>query len=80
MIDSTTQERMIVSTDGTAGSYIMVPLNQLKAVEDMLQRNGISYWVDANAISLNGKPEITVINLGRSADANSIQQLLDVVG
>ncbi len=77
MIDSTTQQRMRVSTDGTAGPYIMVPLDQLETVKAILLNNHVSFWVDADAISLDGKPEIGVINLARGANAAQIQQMLD---
>jgi hypothetical protein len=77
MIDSLTQERIVVSTDGTTGPYIMVPLQQLDSIEAVLRGSQIAYWVDADAISLDGKPEIAVINLGRGASADQIQRLLD---
>jgi hypothetical protein len=77
MIDSMTRERMIVSSDDTAGPYISVPVDQLDVVEAVLQQNHITYWVDSGAIALNGKPEVTVINLGRRNDASQIQRLLD---
>ena len=57
----------------------MVPVSQLEEVKALLSRNRITYWVDENAISLNGKPEITVINLGRGANAGAVQNVLDSV-
>lgn len=77
MLDSTTHERIIVFTEGTAVPYIIVPLDQLEAVKAMLRDNQVPFWVDADAISLDGKPEVTVINLGRGADAAQVQRLLD---
>ncbi len=77
MNDSTTHARVAVSTDGDAGPYIMVPLDQLDAVAEMLKTGGIAFWVDADAISLNGKPAIAVINFGRGTDAQQVQGLLD---
>lgn len=77
MIDVTTQEPIVVHTEGTGGPYIMVPLDQLEAVEAILQRSGISHWTDSDAISLDGRPAIAVVNLGRGADAGRIQRLLD---
>lgn len=79
MIDTTTQHRLRVSTDGTAGPYIMVPVSQLEEVKTLLYRNRIHFWVDENAISLNGTPEIAVINLGRGANAAAVQNILDSV-
>jgi hypothetical protein len=77
MIDLTTQEPIIVHAEGTGGPYIMVPINQLEATETVLRNNGVSYWTDTDAISLDGKPAIVVINLGRGADAVRVQQILD---
>jgi len=79
MNDATTQQPLSVSTDGTAGPYIMVPVSQLDEVKQLLDSHRIRYWVDENAISLNGAPEITVINLGRGGDALAVQAILDSV-
>ena len=72
-----TRERIAIYNNGTETPYIMVPLDQLEAIESILDENQISYWVDSHAVSLNGKPEIVVINLGRAAISTQIQQLLD---
>ena len=77
MTDATTQQRLRVSTDGTAGPYITVLVSQLEDIKALLSRHRVPHWVDENAISLDGKPEITVINLGRNANASAIQNLLD---
>ena len=77
MTDAATNQRLRVSTDGTAGPYIMLPVSQLDDVRKLLDSRGISYWVGENAISLNGAPEIAVINLGRAGDALGVQTLLD---
>lgn len=79
MIDSETEERIVVHTEGTGGPYLMVPLDQLDAVETVLRNNRIKYWVDSDAISLDGKPAVIVINLGRGADPVPVQALLDAV-
>jgi len=77
VIDLTTHQRIIVSTDGDAGPYIIVPLDQLDAVELILKENNVSFWVDADAISLDGQPEVAIVNLGRGANATHVQQMLD---
>ena len=77
MIDSETQERVMVHTEGTGGPYIMVPVDQIAEIESLLRQDGISFWVDLDAISLDGKPAISVINLGRGTDVYHVQQLLD---
>jgi hypothetical protein len=77
MIDLTTQEPIVVHTESTGGPYIMIPLDQLDEVQAILRSKDISHWTDSDSISLDGKPAITVINLGRGANAGLVQRLLD---
>ncbi len=77
MIDKTTQEPLYVSKDGNAGPYIMIPVDQIEGVCAILDANSIQYWVDHGAISLDGKPEITVVNLGYDTDHILVQEILD---
>ena len=79
MIDTTTKKRICVSADGTARAYIMVPTNQLDKVRDLLETNRVRFWVDHNAISIDGKPAVTFVNLGRDTDTKQVQTLLDTV-
>ncbi|HQI28820.1 MAG TPA: hypothetical protein PLT20_12110 [Sedimentisphaerales bacterium] len=79
MIDLTTREPVRVSTDGTAGPYIMVPVSQLGDIKRLLDNHAIPYWPDEDVISLNDEPEVAVINLGRGADAAAVQAILDGV-
>lgn len=79
MIDASTSRPLYVSTDGDSGPYIMVPVRQIDDVRALLDANGVPYWVDEDAISLDGKPEVTVVNLGRGADPAAVQDILDNV-
>jgi hypothetical protein len=79
MTDATTQQPLRVSTDGTAGPYILVPLSQLNEVKRLLDDQRIRYWVEENAISLDGAPYIAVINLGREGAVDAVQTILDSV-
>jgi hypothetical protein len=79
MTDISTNKPLCVSTDGTAGPYIMVPLDQLDDVRRALDENNIRYWVDEAAISFNDKPFIATVNLGRAGNANSVQAILDAI-
>lgn len=77
MINVSTEKPLYVSTDGKAGPYIMVPVLQIDDVCTLLDANDIQYWVDEDAISFDGKPEVTVINLGHGSDAERVQIILD---
>ena len=77
MADVATKNSLRVSTDGTAGPYIMVGVSQLDEVRRVLDGRQIAFWVEENVISLNGAPEIAVINLGRRGDAAAVQTALD---
>ena len=79
MIDTTTCQPLYVSTDGDAGPYIIVPLAQLDKLKALLDAKKIPYWVDEEAISLDGKPEVAVINLGRGNNPATVQSLLDSI-
>ena len=81
MIDEMTQSNLRVSNDGVAGPYLMVPVTQLDTVLAVLKPyHTVRYRVDADAISLDNEPAITVINFGRSGDASRIQAILDEAG
>lgn len=79
MIDTSTRKPLFVSTDGDGGPYIMAPVEQLGEVTAVLDANQVRYWVDEEAISVDGKPEITVINLGSRTDPKKVQRLLDSI-
>jgi hypothetical protein len=77
MSDSITRRGLRVSTGGTAGPYIMVPVDQLDKVCGLLDRRQVKYWVEANVISLDGEPEVAFLNLGLKGNAALVQSILD---
>ena len=79
MIDEMTKKQLYVSSDGTAGPYIMVPVSQLKDLRELLDEHLICYSVEEDAISLDGKPEIAFVDLGDGADDSAVQAILDSV-
>lgn len=79
MVDMITHQEMTVYTEGNAGPYIMVAVDQLVSVRALLDEHQIRYWVDEDAISLDGKPEVTVMNLGTDTNVKQVQQILDQV-
>jgi len=80
MIDEMTRDRLRISIDGIAGPYLMVLVAQLPRVRELLDSHSVRYWVDADAISLDRRPAIAVVNFGRSGDAVQIQAILDEAG
>jgi hypothetical protein len=55
----------------------MLPLDQVADIEGILRGGNIPFWVDSDAISVDGEPAIIVVNLRSEADVNRVQQLLD---
>jgi len=79
MIDATTRKPLSVSTDGTAGPYLIVQFLQLDDIRRLLDENGVRYWVGEDVFSFDGGPEEAMINFGRGADVDAIQAVLDGV-
>jgi hypothetical protein len=77
MTDITTRKPLRVSTAENARPYIEIPAAQVGEVSALLRANTIPHAVEEIAISLDGGPETTVINLGRWVDAAAVQRLLD---
>lgn len=77
MVSTSTQKPLKVIAGGTAGSYVIVPLEQLDQVRKVLQANAIPHWVDHYAISIDGRPPSVVIDLDRKAEPDRVQALLD---
>lgn len=79
MIDTTIGQPLSVSTDGGAGPYITVPVAQLEKVRALLEANKVPYWVDEEVISIDGKPEVAIINLEHESSPAVVQSFLDSI-
>jgi hypothetical protein len=55
----------------------MVSVELLEKVRKLLVEKDVRHWVDHHAISVDGRPAVTVINLDRRADPRRVQDLLD---
>ncbi len=77
MIDTSTRKPINVVADDDAEPYITLPLEQLEQVTKILDANQISYWVDDESLSIDGKPPIIDIYLGDRCDPIKVQRLLD---
>jgi hypothetical protein len=80
MVDEMTRESLRVESDVIAGPYLEIASPQLDAVRAVLDRHGVYDWVDADAVSLDNEPPVTVINFGKGGDAVRIQAVLDETG
>jgi hypothetical protein len=77
MIDVTTKKPLTVSNEYPPAPYISLPVSQVEEVRRLLDSRNIGYWVDDIAISFDGNPEETVINLNRGTDVAVVQAILD---
>ncbi len=68
-----------VSTDGTAGPYVIVTPGQLRHVVAAFRDEGIDFQVDEEAVLSGGTPALAVIDLGSGADVERVQRVLDRV-
>jgi hypothetical protein len=80
MIDTRNGKRLQVLDGGAGGPYIRITLDQLDEVRKVLDQEDIPYWVDSMAVSIDGKPAVTVINLGLNNDQGRVQAILDKAG
>ncbi len=71
--------QLTVSTDGTAGPYIVVTPEQVAAVSKALRAENVSFSIDHDAVLMDGAPALALINLADAANVNQVQQLLDHV-
>ncbi|HEX5445010.1 MAG TPA: hypothetical protein VFW87_14325 [Pirellulales bacterium] len=79
MMDATTHRPLSVSAAQDAGPYIVIPFAQLEQVTSLLDENAISYWVDDEALSVDGKPEVIFVNFSAQTHPTTVQRLLDSV-
>ena len=77
MSTRTAEAPLVVSTDGTAGPYIIVAADQLGPVVHTLRDQSIPLDVDDKAVMLDGRPALMVIDLGHDADVERVQGILD---
>jgi hypothetical protein len=79
MTDQTDGSPLRVSPNETVGPYIRLAYSQLDELKRTLDSHAIRYWVRDNIVSLEGGPFMAVVYLGREADAQAVQAILDGV-
>jgi len=77
MRSSLADASLVVSTDGTAGPYITVTTDQLEPVVQALRAQGITVDIDDDAVMLDGRRALAVIDLGHGADVEKVKGILD---
>ncbi len=77
MTDTATGRPIQISTESPSGPYMTVSVEVLEKVRKFLVDNDVPHWVEHLAISVNGGPAETVINLGRKVDSRHVQELLN---
>jgi hypothetical protein len=79
MPTSDTNDPLKVSTDGTAGPYVIVTPEQLGPVVLAFREEGLDFHVVEDAVLLRGAPALAIIDLDQGADVEQIQGILDGV-
>jgi hypothetical protein len=69
--------QLLVSTDGMAGPYIIVTPEQVEPVTRALQAQNIRFETDDDAVMLDGRPALLVIDLKPDVDVDRVQSILD---
>ena len=68
---------LAVSTDGSVGPYIIVTTEQKERVVEVLRAQGVHFETDDDAVMLDGRPALSVVDLGHDADVERVQRILD---
>lgn len=76
MIDSKTNQRVVVMTDGNAGPYLTIPITEYDKLKQILDDAGIENSID-KGISDDDVRLDNIINFRKSADPQRIQAILD---
>ena len=79
MIDATTPKPLKILIHGTADPYIRLPFAQLAKIRRLFDEQEIRYTGDDHIISIDGGPEMAIIDLGRGANVPAVQAILDDV-
>jgi len=79
MGESAQSHHMKVLNEAGVEPYIVLPVSKLDRVTSLFDANKVSYWVDEEAISINGRPEIVYVTLAQRSDPEMVQRLLDSI-
>jgi hypothetical protein len=74
-----TQKPIKVGGDWTENPFIFMPVEQLQAVQQLLDANGIAYRTSDIYISIEGGPMKAQVRLASGTDTHRVQAILDSV-
>ncbi len=77
MIDTATQKPIQVLLAEVSGPYLWVSVDNIDRVRRVLEAHEVSFWVSHHAIAVNGKPAVTVINIKKGTNPDTVQGFLD---
>ena len=76
--DTATNQPLVVQ-DHETGPYMIVPMTQVESVRQLLEANGVRFWVAHQSTSVNGKPYMSWVNIARGTDVKRVQAIFDAV-
>lgn len=76
MINQYDDKLFSISTDGTAGPYLMVVPDQVTAVKAALDTAKVSYQLDDNSISGGDGSGASVFSFSTGVDVSAIEKVL----
>ena len=79
MTNTMTNKPLRVWAEDTEWPWIGLPVSQLDAVRQLLDKHDIRYTVDENHLSINNGPFTALIKLRRGTDGKAVQAILDDV-
>ncbi len=77
MTDATTNQPLKVIPLPSGGAYLDIPAALIPAAEELFRANAVTYWTDELYVSVDGEPDMGVINFGRRENPADVQRLLD---
>ena len=79
MIDTMTNKPIRFRTPENVPATILRPRDQVDAVTNLLETNGIRFWADHLSVSFDGKPYVSTVPLRTGSDPERVQAVLDSV-
>ena len=73
----TTKKNVFVSNVGTAGPYVMTPVDYVGEIEEFLKSKEIVFNTDHNAVKMEGVPAFKVINISPQCSENLVSEIRD---